>query len=68
MAAQLLVDQRDVVGRVESDDRVAAQPVLDDGTGKLVEDLLNGAAVAARLLGRDAVDGRGLLGDLDASS
>ena len=66
MAAQLLVDQRDVVGRVEGDDRIAAQPVLDDGTRQLVEDLLDGAAVAARLLGRDAVDGRGLLGDLNA--
>ena len=66
VAAQLLVHQRDVVGCVEGDDRVSAQPVLDDGTGQLVQDLLDGAAVAARLLGRDAVDGRGLLGDLDA--
>ena len=66
MAAQLLVHQRDVVGRVESDDRVAAQPMLDDGTRQLVEDLLDGATVAARLLGRDAVDGGGLLGDLNA--
>ena len=65
VAAQLLVDQRDVVRRVEGDDRVAAQPMFDDGTGQLVEDILNRAAVAARLLGRDAVDSRGLLGDLD---
>ena len=66
MSAQLLVHQRDVVARVERDEGVAAQPVLDDGTRELVEDLLNGASLVSRLRGRDAVNGRRLLRDLDA--
>jgi hypothetical protein len=65
-APQLGREQRQIVGTVHPDQRHRRGPVLAEELDQLGEETLERDAVGLHVGGVDAVDVRGLLGDLDA--